>query len=151
MTYYRSLSDQNFRLVIKLHPRESVPDIQGFVNERPVKGRLKFWVVAHLYPLFVLSKAAIVLASTVGLEALMEDVPLGVLEIPGSGFVYDYVEQGAAMGLTWQRPMFEQVDELLSGEVCDKQAVKAYIKYSLTTIGEATDAVVELINQLLEE
>ncbi|NIY17466.1 MAG: hypothetical protein GWM98_22600, partial [Nitrospinaceae bacterium] len=73
-------------------------------NGRKDEGRITVIGRGPLYPLFVLSKAAIVLASTVGLEALMMDVSLGVLEIPGSGFVYDYVEQGAAMGLTWKRP-----------------------------------------------
>jgi hypothetical protein len=148
----RPLFDEpDFRLVIKLHPRESVVDFRSLVNGRLSKGQIQVLGGGPLNPLFVLSRAAIVLASTVGLEALMMDVPLGVLEIPGTGFVYDYVERGAAMGLSWKRPMAEQVCELLAGDVCDKQVVKAYIEYSLTTIGEATDRVVDLITGLLEK
>jgi len=144
----------DFRLVIKLHPRESVGDFQAMVKERMgengrVDGkRVTVMGGGSLYPLFVLSNAAIVLASTVGLEALMMDVPLGVLEIPGTGFVYDYVEQGAAMGLSWKRPMAEQVCELLTGTVCDKQAVQDYIRYSLSTIGEATQRVTKLVKDV---
>jgi hypothetical protein len=78
----------------------------------------------------------------------MMGVPLGVLEIPGAGFVYDYVERGAAAGLTWERPMAGQVCELLTGAVCDKQAARDYIEYSLSTIGEAAERVTELIDQI---
>ncbi len=144
-------NDPEFRLIIKLHPRESVVDFQEMVNGKSTKGQIRILGSGPLNPLFVLSRAAIVLASTVGLEALMMDVPLAVLEIPETGFVYDYVEQGAAVGLSWKRPMAGQVSELLNGDVCDKQAVVAYIEYSLATIGMATDMVVELISRLLEK
>jgi hypothetical protein len=145
----------DFRLVIKLHPRESVSDFEAMAADRMAKNgriaqdRIAVMGSGPLYPLFILSKAAIVLASTVGLEALMMDVPLGVLEIPGAGFVYDYVERGAAVGLSWKRPMADQVCELLDGTVCDKQAVQDYIRYSLSTVGEATETVTELIIRLL--
>jgi hypothetical protein len=152
----------DFRLIIKLHPRESESDFQALAEDWLAQhdmdnGRIKVMGSGRdnsgspLYPLFTLSKAAIVLASTVGLEALLMDVPLGVLEIPSTGFVYDYVERGAAVGLSWQRPMAGQVCELLNGNICDKQTVQAYIKYSLSTIGEASDRVTELIQQVLAE
>jgi hypothetical protein len=148
--------DSRFRLVIKLHPRESVSAFQAVVEEVMVgNGRKTDQVIVMgsgpLYPLFALSKAAIVLASTVGLEALMMDVPLGVLEIPGTGFVYDYVDQGAAVGLTWKRPMLDQVCELLTGKVCDKQSVQDYISYSLSTIGEAAETVTDLIIRIVAD
>lgn len=148
--------DPDFRLVIKLHPRESVEAFEAVARAQlgqdgDTADRVTVMGGGYLYPLFILSRAAIVLASTVGLEALMMNVPLGVLEIPGAGFVYDYVERNAALGLSWERPLAEQVSELLTGNNCDKPAVQAYIEYSLSTIGEAADAVTALIVRLLQE
>jgi hypothetical protein len=137
----------DFRLVIKLHPRENISEFQKMINTRPTSEKIRLIGKSPLNPLFVLSKGAVVLASTVGLEALMMGIPLGVLEIPGTGFVYDYVERGAAIGLTWDKSIVDQVCEMLTRNHCDKQAVEDYIKYSLTTLHNAAETVVELINQ----
>ncbi|MDQ3297463.1 MAG: hypothetical protein M3619_12815 [Myxococcota bacterium] len=52
-----------------------------------------------LFALLAVARAAVVLASTVGLEALVFGVPLGVLQIPGHDFAFEYVQRGAAIGI----------------------------------------------------
>lgn len=92
-------------LVVKLHPRE---DAAAF---RRVAERLPLAVyVAERDPLFAwlaVARGAVVLASTVGLEALRFDVPLGVLPLPGHGHVFEYTSSGAAVPLS--------LDELEAG------------------------------------
>jgi hypothetical protein len=54
---------------------------------------------APLFAVLAMGRAAVVLASTVGLEALAFGLPLGVLALPGHGHVFEYVARGAALGL----------------------------------------------------
>jgi hypothetical protein len=143
--------DPLFTLLIKLHVRESVADFEALTTDLPYANRIKVLSDTPLYPLFVLSQAAIVLASTVGLEALLFNLPLAVLEIPGTGFVYDYVKDGAAQGLSWDTPMAPQVETLLSTRLQPNGTVKAYLAGSLATQSEATKQVVGLIRSLVEE
>ena len=54
---------------------------------------------AALFAVVAMARAAVVMASTAGLEALLLGVPLGVLELPPHGFAFEYVAHGAAIGL----------------------------------------------------
>lgn len=141
--------DPTFRLIIKLHGRESLRDVQVLVADMACARQVSVLGVGPVYPLFLLSRAAIVLASTVGLEALLFGLPLGVLEIPRVGFVYDYVARGAAQGLTWSRPLADQVSALLDGAVGDRRLIEAYVTETLATRAGATDRVVQLIAHLV--
>ena len=142
--------DPGFHLIVKLHGRESVRDFEALVNGLPVANRVTVLSAAPLYPLFMLSQAAIVLASTVGLEALFFGLPLGVLEIPGTGFVYDYVSGGAAHGLTWNASMADQVRGLLQSRPQARPSAAAYVARNLATREGATGRVVKLITRLAE-
>ncbi|MCS6806167.1 MAG: hypothetical protein RMM98_03530 [Acidobacteriota bacterium] len=142
--------DPGFRLIIKLHGRESLRDVQALVAGLAYARQISVLGVGPVYPLFLLSRAAIVLASTVGLEALLFGLPLGVLEIPRVGFVYDYVARGAARGLTWSQPMLGQVRELLDGAVGDRGLIEAYVSETLVGRAGATDRVVQLIARLVD-
>jgi len=92
-----------------------------------------------------------VLASTAGLEALLFGLPLAVLEIPGVGFVHDYVSSGAALGLSWQRPLASQVNTLLDNDSANHQTATHYIQRNLAFRQGATDHVVSLISTLVGE
>jgi hypothetical protein len=141
----------NLHLIVKLHGRESVEDFQAIVNDLPYSGRVKVLNAAPLYPLFTLAQAAIVLASTVGLEALLFNVPLAVLEIPGTGFVYDYVSSGAAQGLGWHgKSMAEQVQVLLQ-HAAPQPIINAYVGRNLATCTESTERIVNLITDLVRK
>ncbi len=138
-------ADPDFHLIIKLHGREPVSDFQTAVAASPFAHQITVLGQAPLYPLFTLAQAAIVLASTVGLEALLFNLPLAVLEIPGYGFVHDYVCCGAATGLTWQWPLPSQVQELIDGQGVDTAVISTYLQNNLTTCSEAGAQVANLI------
>ena len=83
-------------IVVKLHARESVEAFRAAAAAYP---GVHVLADEALYAVLAIGHAAVVLASTVGLEALAFGVPLGVLEIPGHGHVFDYVASGAAVAL----------------------------------------------------
>ncbi len=138
-----------FRLLIKLHGRESLADFTGVCAPFPFAAQILILQNEPLYPLFKLADAAIVLASTVGLEALLFGLPLGVLEIPGTGFVFDYVSSDVAQGLTWTQPMAAQIHSLLTPQPERVIATEKYVYCNLASVGNATQQVVSLIKQLV--
>lgn len=141
-------NDPAFHLIIKLHARESASDFQAVAQDSPFPERITILEQTALYPLFLLVQAAVVLASTVGLEALLFKLPLAVLEIPGAGFVHDYVHRGAATGLSWQRPLAPQVLALLTGQGVDTAVATAYLQHSLAIRTDAAGCVADLIAKL---
>lgn len=141
-------ADSDLGLVVKLHGRESAEDFQAMVGGLPYADRVRVLSNTPLYPLFMLSQAAIILASTVGLEALLFNRPLGVLEIPGAGFVYDYVSSGAALGLSWHGSMVEQVCRLLAWPAQDRLAAERFVQRNFAVREGATTRLVELLIKL---
>ncbi|MGH9464664.1 MAG: hypothetical protein ACRD0X_03390, partial [Thermoanaerobaculia bacterium] len=144
------LSTNPLTLVIKLHAREKAADFESLARRAGVSGRTRIVADAPLPPLFVAVSAVVILASTVGLEALRAGKRLGVLEIPGFGFVHDYVSSGAAVGLGWDRPLPGQVEGLLRGDVDAAVRATSYLKRHLAVTDGATACVVRLIEELVE-
>ncbi|MCL4263421.1 MAG: hypothetical protein KJ069_09405 [Anaerolineae bacterium] len=140
-------TDPDFHLIIKLHPRESVAAFQATADVFPFHSQITVLGPTLLYPLFKLAQAAIVLASTAGLEALLFDLPLAVLEIPGAGFVHDYVSSGAAVGLSWERPFGPQLNALLSQSSTNKEKSQQYLQHALVFRQNSTGQVVTLVEQ----
>ncbi|MCL4872097.1 MAG: hypothetical protein KJ063_24310 [Anaerolineae bacterium] len=141
-------ADPGFHLIIKLHARESLAEFQTIAAAASYPHRITVLGQSPLYPLFTVAQAAIVLASTVGLEALLFGLPLAVLEIPGVGFVHDYVSAGAALGLGWQRPLAPQVQALLCGQGVDTAVTAAYLQNNLAARADAVERVARLITTL---
>ncbi len=145
------LLETGLRLVIKTHGGEDPEDYRRALDSK-ARARVLFLPEEPLYGLFRVAGSAVILASTVGLEAQLFDLPLGVLEIPGSGFVHDYVDSGAALGLSWSQPMVSQVEELLGSWATKSQgAVEDYLAASLTQREGASQRVARLILELLEK
>lgn len=138
-------ADDEFGLIVKLHGRESADELRARLEGLPFAERVIIFNQTPLYALFSLAAAAVVLASTAGLEALMFNLPLGVLEIPGHGFAHDYVSREAARGLTWSAPMAAQVSELLDPPPERQRKVADYLARSLATRTGATGRVAEVI------
>jgi hypothetical protein len=137
-------NDSEFRLVIKLHGRESLEDVQAAVSALPSASQTIVTKDAPLYPLFGLGKAAVVLASTVGLEAMLFGLPLGVLEIPHWGFAFDYVSNGGAVGLSFDRPMTEQINALIHPNAAQQAAAQRYLANALAQRDSASKAIAAL-------
>jgi hypothetical protein len=140
--------DSEFRLVFKLHGHEDPGDFYGAAGVSQHIDKIVVATGYELYPLFCLSTAAVMFGTTAGLEALLFDLPLGVLEIPGAGFLHDYVAQGAATGLRWEDPLAEQVVRLMAKKGTIEPAVERYLDRTLAVRDGATERVGELIEAL---
>jgi hypothetical protein len=93
------LDRRDATLAVELHPREDASAFAAVAASTAHAGRVRVLDGAPLHPLLAASQAAGVLSSTVGLEALMFGVPLGVVSLPGHGTIHDYVSAGAASAL----------------------------------------------------
>jgi hypothetical protein len=94
------LASESRGIIVKLHPSEDLAAFRdlaaGFEGVHVVD--------AGLHEVLAAGLAAVVLASTVGLEAMMFGLPLGVLALPGHGHVFEYVERGGAVALSATAP-----------------------------------------------
>jgi hypothetical protein len=93
------LARERRALVVKLHPREDPEAFRRAAAGFPAVPIHVLPLEAPLFAVLAMGRAAVVLASTVGLEALAFGLPLAVLAIPGHGHVFEYVARGAAIGL----------------------------------------------------
>jgi hypothetical protein len=136
-------------LVIKLHARESAKDYRSALSHLPVGETIKIVDAEPLYPLLATSSAAITLASTAGLEALLFDLPLGVLELPSAGYVHDYVSSGAAWGLGTNGTTAERVHEMLRMPNKNRDAVRAYLEHQIARRSGAAESVAATIAEAI--
>ena len=140
------IQNQEIQLIVKLHASESRGDYERALLGSPVCDEVMITTDRPLYPLLAVADAAVILASTVGLEAMLFGVPVGVLELPRIGFVFDYVAEEAAMGLSWSKPMATQIRKLLD---YDSPGVPAFLSAHLATFDHATDSVAGLVIDLV--
>jgi hypothetical protein len=139
-------NDPEFVLIIKLHGRESKDAYDLICRDSPHRERIRVLQGGFSYPLFSVAEASLVFASSVGLEALLFDCPLGVLEIPGHGFAHDYVDSGAAIGVNWAASdMQEEIELLMDSDSRRSEISTQYVRCNLAFLGAATDRVTELI------
>lgn len=127
-------------LAVKLHSYEDPAVFARVAKDAGVA----VTVVPHATSLFALlaaSRAAVVLASTVGLEALVFGVPLGVLQIPGHDFAFEYVQRGAAIGIAAD-DIARGVRELLAGGAPD---ASRFVERHLAHRGRAAEHVGDAI------
>jgi hypothetical protein len=139
--------DGEFFMILKLHGRESLQDVKAALVSVPFASRTIVTNDAPLYPLFGLGQGAVVLASTVGLEALMFGVPLGVLAIPPWGFAFDYVSKGGANGISFDAPIAEQINALVHPTPERQVAARKYLENALARRDGAASAIAELVIQ----
>jgi hypothetical protein len=143
------LEEQELTVVVKIHGGESFTEYQAGLRLLGSANRIRLMQTEPLYPLLTLADAAIVLASTVGLEALLFERPLGVLEIPGHDFVYDYVESGAAIGIRARSDVMGPMRALLNGDPARVRKAAEYVTRNLAFVGSASQRVADtLVDQL---
>ncbi len=135
-------------LTLKPHGREDPDEYRRLLDGLPT-GRAGVVHGVPLGELFTAADAAVVLASTVGLEALRHGLPLGVLEIPGHGHQYDYVQSEAALGLSWSAPMAPQVVALLDPTRQRAMRTRTYLRRQLDLRPGAAERVARLARSLV--
>jgi hypothetical protein len=141
--------DPAFSLIIRLHQSEFSGYFKPAIRQFAFSDRIFISSSGPIFPLFILSKAAILLASTAGTEALLFGLPLGVIDIPGYGFVYDYVSSGTAVGLTSSKPIIDQVKSLLEPGRVRNENIRLYLEDSFATLDNAAERIAVLINELV--
>ncbi|HEV8352611.1 MAG TPA: hypothetical protein VGR24_00255 [bacterium] len=132
-------------VVVKIHPAESLPAYRA--DAAAAGPGIHVVRDAEVYALFTLAAVVVVLASTVGLEAMLFDLPVGVLEVPGAGFVYDFVAQGAAVPLYADRPA-PGLDALLADDAGRREARRRYLGEQIANLGRSAEAAAALIGEI---
>ncbi len=139
-------------VVVKLHPRETVSAFRVVADRvSAVAGAPKVVVAADapVLPLLSVLDAGVVLTSTIGLEAMLFGVPVGSLEIPGAGHVFDYVESGAGLPLHADERAAHEVAELLNCFAATSARRRAaYVEEHLAHRGEAARQVAEAVREV---
>jgi hypothetical protein len=131
-------------LVVKLHAYEDPAAFRAVADRERVAAIIPD--DAPLFPLLATARAAVVLASTVGLEALVFGVPLGALEIPGHGFAFEYVDRGAAIGLRHGK-LRDDIETLLAQQ---PGRSSSFVDRHLANRGTATEHVGKAILSAME-
>lgn len=136
-----TLAKHDVTVVVKLHPREDAAafrDVAARLGARPGCPRIVVAADAPILPLLSALDAGVVLTSTVGLEAMLFGVPVGALEIPRAGHVFDYVESGAAVPLHADERAAREVAALLTESAEQQATARArYVHDHLAHRGEA--------------
>jgi len=145
------LADPLFRVILRPHAAESKKEFERLVRRHPFASRIRVVREGALYAWFLLARAAVVFATSAGLEALLFGLTLGVLEIPGRGFAHDYVQRGGAYGLSWGRPMAEQVGAMLIPTAEYRRAAERYIDQALAIRDGAGLRIARLIDLALQQ
>jgi len=143
------LAEKDRHLLVKLHPREDVAAFRRAAGQSAAAARTQVLDDHSLFAALACAGAAVVLASTVGLEALLFGLPLGVLEVPGTGFVFDYVQSGAARGLRPDHGLGQAISALLASTAQPPDGVRArYLERHLAHRGQAAHRIASLIEAL---
>jgi hypothetical protein len=103
---------------------------------------------APIFAAITAARAAVVLTSTVGLEALTFGLALGVLEIPGHEFAFEYVQRGAAVPIRIA-DIAAGVERLLARDDARAEAGRALVHRHLHDQGRARYNVADVIERVL--
>lgn len=143
--------DPEFRVIVKLHSHEDPNDFREAAGASAHRDRILIVSNYELYPLLTLADGAVIFSTTAGLEAVLLGVPLGVVDIPGVGYLHDFVAGGAALPLGWREPMADQVGRLLAAKGRDRPEVQRYLDRTLALRKGATEAVIDLAEEVLAD
>jgi CDP-glycerol glycerophosphotransferase (TagB/SpsB family) len=141
---------KNVQLVIKLHPAE---DQKASLYKKdksfePVIIGRKADTLALIFTCDLL----IARHSTTAMEAVALAKPVIVLNLSGEPDVVDYVEQGVALGVYKEEDLKPAIEKLLKDDSELAKNRRGYIeKYLYRIDGKATERVVNLIMQMIEE
>ena len=142
------LDARQIPVVVKCHAHEDPDELSRLF----AKTRSARWVrVIPNEPLFEVlaaSRAAIILTSTVGLEALLFGLPLGMLEIPGHQFAFEYVQRGAAVAIR-AGAVTDALTQLVEPTAERTGAAAAFVERHLFDRGQASRHVADAITRML--
>lgn len=144
-----TLEIEGCTLLVKPHARESANDYRSAFAGLPLGESIRVVEGIPLYPLLAASSVAVTLASTAGLEALLFDLPLGILKLPAVGYVHDYVNRGVAWGLESNGPVSSQIREMLHAPDQKRSAVDAYLNWQISRRTGSAESVAVMIGEAI--
>lgn len=143
---YKVLQPEGGQLWVKLHPRENAQFIQELIEQDGLGDVIQIHVGNSIFPFLEAVDRVVILASTVGLEAMAMDRPVAVLPIPGHGFVHDYVSSGAACVLNSKQLKASLVDWIATSAGAAR--MNDYVNHHLQMAMDPTSIIV---NSILDE
>ncbi len=138
----------NIPVIVKNHLHEDPNDYARVAAASPIPELVTVAASAPIFAAIAASRAAVVLTSTVGLEALTFGLPLGVLEIPGHEFAFEYVQRGAAVPIRIES-VRGAVEQLLAHDAARSAAGEAFVRRHLHDQGRARYNVADVIERIL--
>jgi hypothetical protein len=135
-------------VIVKNHLHEDPDDYARIAAASPVADLVRVLPAVPIFAAIAAARAAIVLTSTVGLEALTFGLPLGVLEIPGHDFAFEYVQRGAAVPIRIA-DVAGSLEQLLAPDDTRTAAGRAFVQRHLHDQGRARYNVADVIERVL--
>jgi len=142
------LKARNIPVIVKNHLYEDPNDYARVAAASPIPELVTVLDSVPIFAAIAAARAAVVLTSTVGLEALTFGLPLGVMEIPGHDFVFEYVQRGAAVPIR-VASVTRGVEQLLDRDDVRTAAGKAFVERHLHDQGRARHNVADVIERIL--
>jgi len=135
-------------VIVKNHMHEDPRDYAQVAAQSPIGALVRVLDTGSTFAAIACARAVVVFTSTVGLEALMFDKPIGVLEIPGHEFAFEYVQRGAAVGIRIAA-VTRGVEQLLAADPARAAAGQALVRRHLHDRGRARHHVADAIERVL--
>ena len=101
------LQEEGIRLWIKLHPGENEHNLNHFLVQNGLDDAILL-IKGGIFPILSIVDHVVILASTVGLEALCLGKQISVIDIPGFGCQFDYIEENTGTAIDLDDSNVEQ-------------------------------------------
>ncbi len=146
---------KNAQLLVKLHPRELAGTEPYYDKAKEIGIEIIAVREANTFELINACDVMITMHSTTGLEAIMMNKPIVVLNISGKPDMVPYVQEGAALGV--YKP--DQLEGALRDALFDKKAIAKLLKnnqaysfrHSYKMDGKATERVMKAAESLMKK
>lgn len=135
-------------VIVKNHLYEDPGEYARVARASPIPELVTVLESVPIFAAIAAARAAVVLTSTVGLEALTFGLPLGVMEIPGHDFAFEYVQRGAAVPFH-TAGIARAVEQLLEPDDVRAAAGKDFVARHLHDRGRARHNVADVIERVL--
>jgi hypothetical protein len=142
------LRARNIAVLVTNHLQENPSEYARVAAQSPIPELVTIVKSTPTLAAIAAARAAVVLTSTVGLEALTFGVPLGVLEIPGHDFAFEYVQRGAAVPIR-MASIAAGIEQLLDPDDARTSAGSAFVRRHLHDRGRARYNVADVIERVV--
>jgi hypothetical protein len=142
------LRRRNIAVLVTNHLQENPSEYARVAAQSPIPELVTIIERTPTFAAIAAARAAVVLTSTVGLEALTFGVPLGVLEIPGHDFAFEYVQRGAAVPIR-MASIADGIEALLDPDEARINAGNAFVRRHLHDRGRARYNVADVIERVV--